>query len=248
MKLLVVLGAALFLITIGCKKDKENRQECRITGMTSSTGEDYIFTYNAEGKIVSTAIDGTPSVKFTYTGNTVTSLYVSGTYYNKTTYTINSNGQVTHSRTEYNTAGTNWAERVYEYTGAQVTKETLTKNGGFTSTRTYQWNNGNLQTVSFSNNNNSWQTLAYEYYTDKPYQPGDILDWDRLMSGVEIFRSKNLVRKYTSTYQDNTATPPIPETEITNYSYEFDKDGKILSVTSSSGGSSQTYQYQYECK
>lgn len=247
MKSLVVL-AALFLVAVGCKKDKENRPECRITSMTSPTGEDYVFTYNAEGKLVSVSMDGTSTINFTYNGNSVTSLYVSGSYYNKTTYTINSNGQVTHSRTEYNTAGTHWAESVFEYTGAQVSKETRTKNDGFTSIRTYQWNNGNLQTVSFSNNNNSWQKIAYEYYTDNPYQSGDILDWDRLMSGVEIFRSKNLLKKYTSTYQDNTTTPPIPETETINYSYAFDRDGKIVSMTSSTGGNNQTYEYQYECK
>jgi YD repeat-containing protein len=248
MKTLIVLSAMLFLITVGCKKDKENKPECRITSMTSPTGEDYVFTYNAEGKLVSTAMDGTSTINFTYNGNTVTSLYASGSYYNKTTYTINNNGQVSHSRTEYNTAGTNWAERAYEYTGAQVIKETLTKNGGFTSIRTYQWSNGNLQTMSINNNDNSWQTLTYEYYADKPYRTGDIQDWDRLMSGVEIFHSKNLLKKYTSTYQDNTTGTPIPVTEITNYSYEFDGDGKITSMTSSFGGNNQTYQYLYECK
>ncbi|HEX2847880.1 MAG TPA: hypothetical protein VHN59_15135 [Chitinophagaceae bacterium] len=247
MKTLIALSSAFFLITVGCKKDKENRPDCRIISMTSSTGEDYIFTYNAEGKLVSTAMDGTPTINFTYNGNTVTSLYVSGSYYNKTTYTI-SNGQVSHSRTEYNTAGTNWTERVFEYTGSQVTKETMTKSGGFTSVRTYQWSNGNLQSISFNNSNNSSQTLVYEYYLDKSYQQGDILDWDRLMSGVEIFRSKNLLKKYTSTYQEDITGTPIPVTEITNYSYEFDRDGKITSMTSSYGGNSQTYQYQYECK
>ncbi|MGN6292534.1 MAG: hypothetical protein ACTHMV_07290 [Chitinophagaceae bacterium] len=248
MKTLIALIAALFLVTVGCKKDKENKPECRIISMTSSTGEDYVFTYNAEGKLVSTAMDGTSTINFTYSGNTVTSLYVSGSYYNKTTYTINSNGQVSHSRTEYNTAGTNWAERVFQYTGTQVTKETLTKNGGFTSVRTYQWSNGNLQSISINNSDNSTQALVYEYYLDKPYQQGDILDWDRLMSGVEIFRSKNLLKKYTSTYQENITGTPIPVTEITNYSYEFDRDGKITSMTSSYAGNNQTYQYQYECK
>ncbi len=248
MKTLIVLSATILLITVGCKKDKENKPECRIISMTSPTGEDYVFTYNAEGKLISTVMDGTSTINFTYNANTVTSLYISGAYYNKTTYTINNNGQVTHSRTEYNTAGTDWAERDFEYTGAQVTKETLTKNGGFISIRTYQWNSGNLMSVSYNNNNNTWQNIAYEYYTDKPYQPGDILGWDKLMSGVEIFHSKKLVKKYTSTYQDNTTGTPIPVTEITNYSYEFDNDGKITSMTSSSGSNSQTYQYLYECK
>lgn len=248
MKTLIVLGVALFLITVGCKKDKESRPECRITGITAPVGEDYAFTYNAEGKLVSIAFDGKPAINITYNGNTIISLYVSGSYYNKTTYTVNNNGQVSHSRTEYNTAGTDWAERVFEYTGSQVAKETFIKDNGFKSIRTYQWNNGNLQKISFNNSNNSTQTLVYEYYTDKPFQAGDIQDWDRLMSGVEIFHSKNLVKKYTSTYQDNTATPPVPETEITDYSYEFDREGKIISMTSSTGGNKQTYQYLYECK
>ncbi|WP_300597677.1 DUF4595 domain-containing protein [Niabella sp.] len=238
-----------FLLTMaltGCSKDKraEQKPACRITSMTSPD-ESYTFTYNAEGKLTATKSSGTMVTNFTYSGNTVTALTISGSYYNKTTYTINSTGQVTRARMEYNTAGTLWTEKTFEYNGALMAKETHTTKDGFTSVRSYQWSNGNLQRISFSNSDNSWQKIEYEYYPDQPYQDGDMHIWDKMSAGVEIYRSKNLVKKYTSTFADAGSTDPA--TEITNYSYAFDSDGKIRSMTASSGSYTQVYQYQHQC-
>lgn len=246
MKPLIVLCAVFFLVFTGCSKDNGSSPECRIVKITESGGNIDILSYDAEGRLLSINYDGSVT-SFTYRGD---SIIRQGVW--KTVYALNSNGLLAFERREYNSTGTQWETRRYEYDGVQLKKMTANSYSG-SFTRTYTWGgNGNLL-LEHTQGGTYSQDIQYEYYADQPYRLGDVQSWDLLESGVEMIRNKNLVKKVTSTFVDNSAsnpTPGVPETEVRNYSYLFSSDGKINSMTVSDQNNSNpsTYTYEYQCK
>lgn len=242
MKTFIFFSLTVFLFVAGCKKNTEKNAECRIAKISGPLSMG-IFSYDAQGRILSVN-NGTSNTSFTYVGD---SIIKQGTW--KSVYALNSNGLLAFERREYNSSGTQWERRTYEYDGMQIKKMTSNSYSG-NFIRTYIWSNGNLlseQTLGATYS----QLVQYEYYTDKPYRTGDIHSWDLLENGVEFIRNKNLLKKYTSTYIDNSPTNPtpgVPETETANYSYAFDNDGKIKSITATENNSEPTvYTYEYHC-
>lgn len=242
MKTLIFLSLIIFLIITGCKKTTEKKSECRI-GKIITPFSTEIFNYDTQGRILSVN-EGNSTVTFTYKED---SIIRQGTW--KSVYALNANGLLAFERREYNSSGTQWERRTYEYDGMQIKKMTSNSYSG-NFVRTYIWNNGNLMSEHTLGANYS-QLIQYEYYTDKPYRTGDIHSWDLLENGVEFIHNKNLLKKYTSTYIDNSPTNPtpgVPETETANYSYAFDNDGKIKSITAIENNSEPTvYTYEYHC-
>ncbi|MBS1738351.1 MAG: hypothetical protein JSS98_17350 [Bacteroidetes bacterium] len=243
MKTFIFWGLTVFLFAAGCKKNTEKNAECRIAKISGPLSMG-IFSYDAQGRILSVN-NGTSNTSFTYVGD---SIIKQGTW--KSVYALNSNGLLAFERREYNSSGTQWERRIYEYDGMQIKKMTSNSYSG-NFIRTYIWSNGNLlseQTLGATYS----QLIQYEYYTDKTYRLGDKQSLDLLENGVEYIRNKNLVKKYISTYIDNSPsnpTPGIPEIETANYSYAFDSKGKIISMTASNENNSNptVYTYEYRC-
>jgi hypothetical protein len=74
-------------------------------------------------------------------------------------------------------------------------------------------------------------STTLDYYTDRSRQKGDYLYLAQYLQGFEVYRNKNMVKSISTT----------------RFSYDFDADGKVTSVTISSGGSTSFLDYQYQC-
>lgn len=245
MKPLIVLCAVFFLALAGCSKDKGSEPECRIVKITEAGGNLEIFNYDTEGRLQSINYGGSVT-SFTYRGDSIIKQSVW-----KSVYALNSNGLLAFERREYNSTGTQWETRHYEYDGIQLKKMTANSYSG-NFTRTYTWSNGNLM-LEHTQGATYSQDIQYEYYMDKSYRLGDVQSWDLLENGVEMIRNKNLVKKVTSTYVDNSPsnpTPGVPETDVKSYSYLFGSDGKInsMTVTDQNNSNPSMYTYDYQCK
>ena len=236
LNLLPTVSVTLFTISffVACKKDKDaqNKPACRVITITpsSSPGDSYNVTYNTDGK-PGTISSGNDVTAFAYSGNTaIATTNTSGAFSHKTVITFNSNGLASNVKTEYNLTGTNWNNSVYEYNGTELIKSTSTSSGGGSPYVTMlTWSNGNLVSAASGSS-----TTTLDYYTDKPAQPGDYLYLSQLVSGYQIYKTKNLVKSLLS------------GSDITGFSYNFGSDGYITSVTVS-GSSPATYTYQYQC-
>lgn len=230
---ILTAAALLLLITFnGCKKNKDEKKkpQCRIITVTISPST-YIYNinYNAEGK-VGTFSSNDDLTTYTYNGNTATGTTTAGGIFSvKKIITSNVNGLTTNVRNEYNAAGTSWNNTLYEYSGTELIKVTLTTNSGSPVIGMYTWNNGNI--VSFSS---SGVTSEYDYYTDKPAGDGEYLYLSHLLNNIQIYRTKNALKSVRT------------GSAVKNFNYTYDGDGKITSVTVS-GGSNVTYTYQYQC-
>lgn len=232
-RLTTLTSLLMILAFASCKKDKDEKKKpnCRIITITPSTsGNSFNISYNSEGKISSIST-GNDVTTFAYSGNTIIgTTTTSGTFSSKKIITLNSNGLATNVKTEFNAAGTNWSNDLYEYSGTELIKATSTSSsGGTPSVSTLTWSNGNLTSIT---SGSSVSTI--DYYTDKPAQEGDYLDIAQLVGGFQIYKTKNAIKSLFS------------GSSITSFDYNFDGDGKITALTAS-GGSNITYTYQHQC-
>lgn len=220
----------------GCKKDKdkENKPTCRIITVTPTPAADAInISYNSDGK-VSSVINGTTVSTTAYSGNTAINTTMTGSVFNsKRIITMNAAGLATNVRTEFDehVPATSWTNLAFEYSGEELLKSTSTSStGGVPSIILYTWSNHNMTAAGTGP---SGATL--DYYTDKNRQEGDYLLLSQAVQGYEIYRSKNLIKSV------------LEGSNITSFEYTFDSDGKISSVTATSGATVTVLNYQYQC-
>ena len=223
---------AMMILFAGCKKDKDDKKkpDCRIITITPTTGNSINVSYNSDGK-VSTVSTGNDITTFAYSGNTIIgTTNTSGAFSSKKIITLGSNGLATNVKTETNTSGTNWNNDAYEYSGTELIKATSTSSGGGTpSVSTLIWSNGNIVSATSGSN-----VSTLDFFTDKPAQTGDYLQLAQLITGFQIYKTKNAIKSLLS------------GSTITSFDYNFDTDGKITSLTAT-GGSNITYTYQHQC-
>ncbi|SDE23501.1 hypothetical protein [Niabella drilacis] len=250
MKYSIILLALLFVFGFaGCKKDEAGtRPACRIKKIDEPRNITTMFSYDAQGRLQSVNHNGSIT-SFTYIGD---SIIKQGVW--KSVYALNRNGLVAFERREYNSSGTQWETRAYEYNGMQLKKMTAKSHSG-NFIRTFTWSNGNM-VLEHTEGNLYTQDITYEYYTGKPYSPGDVQSWDLWENGVETIRNKNLLKRYSSIFSDYrnpdpSAPPGTPavEKDAGSYTYIFDGNGTITAMTASSENSSDlsTYTYEYQC-
>jgi hypothetical protein len=234
LKLILITSLSTGLLC-SCKKDNTPpKPTCRIitasgTGYSGQTN----FSYNSEGKLISISA-GTLTISLAYSGNTVIAISKEtggAPYYQKQIITLNSNGLALNVRIEADIAGTNWTNDVYEYSGSEVIKNTSTNSAGGTPViETYTWSGGNLITIKSDRSG----TVTLGYYTDKAAQAGDYFSLSQLQAGYQILRNKNAVKSILS------------GSDIINFDYTIDADGKITSLIAT-GSSPYSYSYQYQC-
>lgn len=234
-KHLRIITVALLVTSIlfSCKKDSTPaKPACRIITV-SRTGYDLVnLSYNSEEKLSSVS-EGTYTTSLVYSGNTIiaTTTQAGVAYSQKKIITLNSNGLASNVRTEItnHTGTTTWENIVYEYSGNELIKSTQTSSvGGAPAITTCTWSGGNLITgVSGPT------SITFSYYTDKPAQ-GDYLFLSALQQGYPIIRNKNAVKSLFS------------GSDILNFAYTYDSDGKVTSIIIT-GSASETITYQYQC-
>lgn len=210
-----------------CKKNADKKPACRIIAFTLG-GQVFNMTYNGNGKLISVN-NGSFSQTYDYVGDTtiVTSLN-SGVFSSRAIAARNGAGLATNVRTELNATGTEWTNDTFEYNGDELSKQVSTRSADTSKgIITYVWFNHNMMSETAGST-----TTLLDYYTDKPRQTGEYLDFFQFLSGYEYLRTKNLLKSFGN----STLT------------YEFGSDGNISSLTiNSPGGTPAAINYQYRC-
>ncbi|MEO8406220.1 MAG: hypothetical protein ABI480_16545 [Chitinophagaceae bacterium] len=226
----VCLLAVMVITFNGCKKNHDDKKRnCRIITATPIPGGDgYIFTYGADGKLSSASL-GPSFIQYANTGTTkIVTTTTSGQFVSKVIIINNAAGLALNVRTEFNPAGTNWTNTVYEYTGEELKKSTTTDSSGTTSSVTdYVWVNHNMVTGGTAGST----PTTFDYFLDKPHQQGDFFFLLQTLQGYEIYRPKNLLKEFGGS----------------TFTYDFNADGNISLLGVISGGNTTFLQYQYQC-
>lgn len=226
-----------------CNKDDDLPQKpepgCRI--ITRSSGTDYYnFEYNEEGKLSTITNSENYTTNFTYSGDTIFAVKTKAntTDYEKSIIINNEAGYASYVRIESDKSGNNWLEINYLYDNDnQLLKTSRIYSGGTTFISTLQWENGNPKSINFISPNVSY-TVNYEYYNDKLSQEGIGIQTQELTAGYKTISAHNLLK--SSAYPNDTI----------NYNYEFDSEGKVIMMASTSTIDSATTRtnFQYLCK
>jgi hypothetical protein len=235
-----LLSITLFVITafyfIGCKKNSDSAGECKIVSTTSSiSGGVLNVFYDNNGRVIKT-VAGLSVDTYDYNGNIVT--YVAkynGNFSSKVVYTLNNEGLIIKSKTTVDELGDRWDERIYEYNGTEVIKETLTSYLGSGLITTFTWQDGNMVAIYVGGVLSS----TMEYYLDKSSATGDYFHSWRPKNQLVLCRTKNAPK----------SSMLLSPAGTKSFSYEYDQDGKIVATTTNNGPSlPQTKAiYQYDC-
>ena len=235
-KTVFIITIVTSLLLAGCGKHSSTpkKTNCLINNI-SVEGTSYVINYNADGKIKTIANSDNYILNYTYTGNTIMIIEThSGTFLDKFTIQLNNSGLPISYFAEPDQSGINWTKYDYEYNGSALSKETMTDASGNIKIVNFTFDGSNI----VLGDNGS----AFDYYTDKRQQPGDYLGYSQLLGAGDrfvfnCFMNKNLMKSF----RDETG-------ETATFTYDFDSDGKITSMTIFNGSSSTQVQYQYQCK
>jgi hypothetical protein len=237
---LLALGTGLFL-SPACSKKNAVVPNCKIisastvsAGNTSNTS----FSYDNDGQvsiIQNTTGSATTTSVYTYSVNLILiTTSNSGPVSEVDTIRLNNSGQIIYHYAKY-FVNNEITIRTYTYNSdGQVLTQAFTDNNGQVVTGTYTYSGGDLTTIS---NGNPTQNTTYTYFTDKPFQNGDVLQFSQLIStgGVQYIKNVHLVKSIQQ------------GTNFENFNYNFDSGGKITSVTLTTGSTIETISYQYQC-
>lgn len=232
MNKLFLVAVLITSVLASCKKDSTSKPICRIITVTSSVAgtPPYNLSYNSDGTLSTRSI-GTFSTTFAYGANTVIETSTDGgVFRSKRIITLNANGLASNVRTEINLAGTSWINTLFEYSGTELIKSTDTYSAGDPDISTYTWSGGNLVSIT---SGSSITTISY--YTDKPAQTGDYLYLLQHIYRYETYRVKNAIKSR------------VDGSSIVNFSYSFDADGKIASISVIETSTTTILNYQYQC-
>lgn len=227
------------IVLVSCKKSTGKNGGCRIVTATEEVaGTTYIYnvSYNNEGKIAAMVTSGGSTLTrvFTYKGNTIiVDATFSGTFFYRDSITLNDRGKMINERRFYNTAGTNWTNLAMEYNGDVLLKYNKNTSSSLPiETTLITVTDGNTTKVQGPSS-----TINYEYWTDKNIQQGEYLEFFAVLElGVNLYPHKNLLK-----------TIDFGGGNTHNFTYEFNPDGQISTVTNINGTFTNVVTYQYQC-
>jgi hypothetical protein len=238
----VMLGTTFaVLFTSSCKKNKTidsptpAGKACKIASATltsASSSVTYTLKYDDSDRILSVAYNGSDAYTkhFSYSGKLIF-VYTDAAVNSSTdTITLNSEGSISNIKETVPNAVYNY---VYTYDANGVLIKSSTQQDNYPPvTLNYMFNNGDLLYTSGSDG--SKDTLSY--YNDKPAVVGDPDQFQQLSYfGAYYYKNKHLKKSEDSDPYHFT------------YSYSFDSDGKITSVISNYGTTTDTLSFNYTC-
>lgn len=188
------------------------------------------FTYDTQGRLISTVESDTIITTFTRAGDSVVAnTTVPRGPVSRVIIHNNKDGLATNIRVTFNFEDALWFNISYEYNGQQLARSVFTSSTRpDTLVTAFTWSAGNM--VSSTNDST---TEKFDYYTDQPRQQGDPQFLDQFSQGFEIIRTKDLIRSR----------------DRLTYTYEFRPDGKITAVTAKDTvGETFITHYDYDCK
>ncbi len=229
----------LLVCFLSCsKKDSQvpatPKTNCRISSAYYSGGQlsfTYNLSYNADGKISKLTYDGPNAyVKtFTYNGNAIYINYAGVAFSATDTIMLNSAGRIATAKdvvkdTVYNTVFTYDAGGLVQSSTTQIT-------GSAPVTTNYEFTNGDLTNAGPGHIRDTTTFL-----TDKPAVIGNLDDFNQLIYyGSSYFTNAHLKKSYSYW--------PFHY----DYTYTYDEEGKITSVTSNDGTVSESFSFTYDC-
>lgn len=213
-------------------------QQCRIVQMVSGEGDSLRFLYDSTGKVQSVTETGGYVTSFDYRNNIVVATETKNdSIAYKRLITLGRDGMMINLFEEsYEGGSPRWTYRSYTYSDGALSGTTTVNSGRATPLQTtLTWSQGNFIAEKGSNGAGD---VRFDYYTDKPAQPGGYWYINVLpVLGMpdRLYRNKNLLKSIR--YGKS----------ITNISYEFNKDGRIVSM-SKADGHTKIWRYKHECK
>ncbi|MFA9215348.1 MAG: hypothetical protein ACEQSR_16170 [Candidatus Methylacidiphilales bacterium] len=241
-QIMLLLAATAATYFTSCKKDSDSTTPntatptCNITSTLENDTTYAAFIYNPNGTI-NQVINKEPSTDTSiysviYEPNLIT-VSIDGTPLR--TYFLNSKGNADSIVTDVQGFFTVITNNTYDNNGYIKTQiESQTFLGSTTeTTRNFTYTNGNLTTMEESDGTTN-TVYTYDYFTDKTNNLSKV-DLDYMFMGNS---NKNLVK---TEFTDGEIT--------TNYSYNFDSNGKVTKkiATSTIGEVNQT-NYSWTCK
>ena len=237
-KIILLVGAlSLFILMIpSCgKKGGTSSSNCQLLTVTDSSSSSTVYniTYNNNGQLSSIVATGQNATQEEYAyaaGNKViASVSNSGGPVSRIdTITLNGDGYV-QSVVSYYPSNQEITTTTYTYgSNDQVLKSIYQNGSNPAATTTFTFTNGNLTSLT-----DGATTMTYTYYTNLPYQEGDLLQVSQLLGGgFPYIKNVNLLQGYTSS------------SGTVNLIYGFDSKGKINRVGSTV---QESFLYQYSC-
>lgn len=214
-------------IFIACKKNNDKKAVCRISTIKPvMSGEPDEVTYDQQGR-VSRIVSGFFANIYTYDGDSIIITNVDTTRIgNITRVKNNSLGLAVNIRSERD-GGSTWFNSANEYDGDKLIRTTSTSSDQTPpAVTTYLWSPEHNMIAAISGTD----TTKFDYYLDKPSQPGDFLLLTQLIGGYETYRNKNLLRSYSGT----------------TFTYDF-LDNKIATLRAASANSITLIDFEYLC-
>ncbi len=192
-----------------------------------------LLSYNSDGKLSKTDDGLGDTTGYTYSGNKI--------------FISSDNGMGTRDTTTLNNFGYTaqfdvHSPPIISSSAFFYDSDTVLSHSIFTSplisapdTTTYEFTNGDLTTTNVGGT-----TYNYTYYTDQTEQIADFSIYNQIISeGALAYTNKHLTKSYTG---NNFSS---------NYTYNFDPSGKIVSIvdnyTNSQSSGTVTYYYSYAC-
>ncbi len=237
---IILASAFAAILTPGCKKNKTDLQKtvgnaCKIVSAirtSASSSVTYTLTYDDSGRISRLNYNGTDAYTkhFSYAGKLIYVNTDAGVNSSTDTIALNNAGFISNIKETVPNAVYN-SGYTYDANGI-LTKSTSQQDSYPAVTLNYTFSNGDLLYTSASDGSKDTSS----YYSDKPATIGDPEQFYQFSSfGAYYSKNKHLKKGLDSDPYHFT------------YSYTFDSDGKITSVISNYGQTSDTLVYKYSC-
>lgn len=193
------------------------------------------YSYNAQGRTVKEESLNGSKTEYEYPAGIVNEKYYDNGGVLQSAYINELNPDGTRFRVTQ--PGNPIYEELCFFNADKTLAKSITKvSANSTQVIDYFYSNGNCDSTRFSNNGNWNLTVKYTYYTDKL----NGLSYDNFGYGILYGKdSKNLTKSEVYTYPDGSTNTP------SNYSYEFDAQGRVSKETSTKGNNIGITIYTY---
>lgn len=227
----------LLLVFLSCSRNNTPAgKNCRVISETINDGTTVIklkYEYNSDGKLSRSLRTGgyDDTVTYSYSGNKIFREGASGGPHSFDTSTVNDAGFLLHGQ-----SGTHTTDCVYDANG-QLVSYSQRWGSNPPQTSTYVFTNGDY--TSSLGSDGSTDTLSYDL--SKPASNVEEGELYRLTYGVYTIKSKHLL--LSEKQVSNTGT------FIANYSYQFDGNGNVSTITiKNANNATTTISFIYACQ
>lgn len=193
------------------------------------------YEYDAQGRLSKIFRSSGIKTEYTYAANliTQTTYKANGDFDFAYKYELDAKGKAVKTTLSSNANYT--VVHVYNSEGYLI--KHIDNINGQSSGADYFYSNGNLDSIRYINGSNNWyMTRKKTYYTNQSNVLGDESNYGNFFGGKQ---NKNLLKSDLYISADGLST------NLTNYSYEFDAQGRVNKLTTTHDANLNIYYYEY---